>query len=75
MHHELENMKHKISELTKENSKLSSALEVSLKQNEADLIMAKKNADLSKGNHEKLQNELINEKTVKNSLKTQVVKI
>ena len=51
---------------------LSSSLEISLKQNEADLIMAKKNADIAKSNIEKLQNDLENEKTVTNSLRTQV---
>jgi hypothetical protein len=43
-----------------------------LKQNEADLIMAKKNADLSKSNYEKLNNELETEKTINHNLKTQV---
>ena len=54
------------------NKKLSLSLETSLKQNEADLIMAKKNADLAKVNHEKIQNELVNEKTIIENLKTQV---
>ncbi len=52
--------------------KLSSSLEISLKQNEADLIMAKKNADVAKSNLEKLQNDLENEKNISNSLRTQV---
>jgi hypothetical protein len=52
---------------------LSSSLEISLKQNEADLIMAKKNADIAKSNLEKLQNDLENEKNVSNSLRTQVI--
>ncbi len=34
--------------------------------------MAKKNADLAKVNHEKIQNELVNEKTIIENLKTQV---
>ena len=51
---------------------MSLSLESSLKQNEADLIMAKKNADLAKVNHEKIQNELVNEKTIIGNLKTQV---
>ncbi len=51
---------------------MSLSLETSLKQNEADLIMAKKNADLAKVNHEKIQNELVNEKTIIENLKTQV---
>ena len=46
-----------------------------MKQNEADLIMAKKNADLSKVNHEKIQSELLNEKTINANLKTQVSSI
>ena len=54
------------------NKKLSLSLETSLKQNEADLIMAKKNADLAKVNHEKIHNELVNEKTIIENLKTQV---
>jgi hypothetical protein len=52
---------------------LSSSLEISLKQNEADLIMAKKNADLSKANYEKVHNELETEKTINHNLKTQVI--
>lgn len=93
---ELDNYKHKINELLKENSKvnvfniiynwkiiiyfilyfiflqLSTSLEISLKQNEADLIMAKKNADLAKLNIEKIQHELENEKNLNNNLRTQV---
>lgn len=55
--------------------KLSTSLELSLKQNEADLIMAKKNADLSKHNIEKLQLDLDNEKSLNHNLKTQVRRI
>jgi hypothetical protein len=58
--------------LSIKNKKLSLSLETSLKQNEADLIMAKKNADLAKVNHEKIHNELVNEKTIIENLKTQV---
>ena len=53
--------------------KLSRLLENSLKQNEADLIMAKKNADLAKVNHEKIQNELANEQKINENLKNQVI--
>lgn len=52
---------------------MSSSLELSLKQNEADLIMAKKNADLAKLNYEKLQNELETERTLNSNYKTQVI--
>ncbi len=69
---ELDNLKHKITELNKENVRLSSSLEISLKQNEADLIMAKKNTELSKANYEKLQKELEHEKSLNNNLKTQI---
>lgn len=53
------------------NAKLSILLEVSLKQNEADLIMAKKNADLSKHHSEKLQLEAENKRTINKNLNTQ----
>jgi len=69
---ELDNLKHKITELNKENVRLSSSLEISLKQNEADLIMAKKNTELSKANYEKLQKELEHEKNLNNNFKTQI---
>ncbi len=69
---ELDSLKHKITELNKENVRLSSSLEISLKQNEADLIMAKKNTELSKANYEKLQKELEHEKSLNNNLKTQI---
>jgi hypothetical protein len=60
--------------MSKENTKLSNSLEISLKQNEADLIMAKKNADMSKHNLEKLQLELESERTIAKNLATQVTK-
>ncbi|CAF0776388.1 unnamed protein product [Brachionus calyciflorus] len=69
---ELDSLKSKINELSRENSRLSSSLEISLKQNESDLILAKKNSDLAKLNLEKLQTELDNEKIISNSLRTQV---
>ena len=65
-------MKSKIEQLTEENSRLSSSLELSLKQNESDLILAKKNSDLAKLNLEKVQIELENEKSISNGLRSQV---
>lgn len=70
---ELNSLRNKVSDLTKENSRISSSLEISLKQNESDLILAKKNSDLAKLNLEKLQSELENEKIISNGLKTQVI--
>ena len=35
--------------------------------------MAKKNADLAKVNHEKIQNELANEQKINENLKNQVI--
>lgn len=64
--------KQKISEITRENQKLSTSLETSLKQNEDDLLMAKKNLDLSKTNANKLNNELENNKLMIANLKTQI---
>jgi chromosome segregation ATPase len=69
---ELELLRNKMTELNKENVKLSNSLEISLKQNEADLIMAKKSADLSKHNLEKLQLELESERTIAKNLNTQI---
>lgn len=58
--------------MTDENSRLSSSLELSLKQNESDLILAKKNSDLARLNLEKVQIELENEKSISNGLRSQV---
>ncbi|RNA44371.1 hypothetical protein BpHYR1_026176 [Brachionus plicatilis] len=69
---ELNLLKSKIDKLTEENSRLSSTLELSLKQNESDLILAKKNSDLAKLNLEKVQAELENEKSISNGFKSQV---
>ena len=52
--------------------KLSSSLEISLKQNEQDLLMARKNIDLAKLNSKKLNNELENYKKINSNLNTQV---
>ena len=52
--------------------KLAASLETSLKQNESDLLLAKKNLDLAKLSSSKLNIELENEKTINNNLKTQV---
>ncbi len=71
---ELDHLKSRVTEMSKENTKLSNSLEISLKQNEADLIMAKKNADMSKHNLEKLQLELESERTIAKNLATQVTK-
>ena len=60
--HDLELMKSKMDELGKENERMSSFLEISLKQNEADLILAQKNADMSKSNIEKLNAEMERER-------------
>lgn len=68
-------MKSKVDKLTEENSRLSSTLELSLKQNESDLILAKKNSDLAKLNLEKVQAELENEKSISNGFKSQVIVI
>lgn len=72
LQNEVDHLKHKIDDLSRENSRLSSTLEKSLKQNEADLIMAKKNVDLSKHNYGKIENELLNERTLNSNLKTQI---
>lgn len=58
--------------MSQENSRLSNSLELSLKQNESDLILAKKNSDLAKLNLEKVQAELDNEKNISNSFRSQV---
>lgn len=65
---ELNDFKNRLTELNAENSRLSNALEMSLKQNEADLVMAKKNADLAKKNLEQLKNELDRERAYNSSL-------
>jgi chromosome segregation ATPase len=65
-------LREKCAQLSKENSRLSASLELSLKQNEADLIMAKKNADLSKQSIEKIQLEIDNEKSLNQVFKTQI---
>ena len=51
---------------------MAASLETSLKQNESDLLLAKKNLDLAKLSSSKLNIELENEKTINNNLKTQV---
>lgn len=45
---------------------------MSLKQNEADLVMAKKNADLAKSNLEQMKNELERERALNMSLNDQL---
>jgi chromosome segregation ATPase len=65
-------LKTRVADVSKENTKLASSLEISLKQNEADLIMAKKSADASKHNLEKLHLEKDNEKNIIKNLNTQI---
>lgn len=62
----------KSEEVTKEKQKLTASLEQSLKQNEDDLLLAKKNLDLSKLNASKLNNELENNRIMISNLKTQI---
>lgn len=52
--------------------KLTKALEASLKQNEADLVMAKQNADITKINLDQLKNELDRERAQNASLNAQL---
>lgn len=51
---------------------MSTLVESSLKQNESDLLLAKKNAEQSKATIEKLTNDLESEKLINHNLKSQV---
>ena len=53
---------------------MSLLVETSLKQNESDLLIAKKNTENSKASIEKLNNDLESEKVLNQNLKEQVMK-
>lgn len=69
---DLNTFKTKMAQMNEDKIKLSKSLEKSLKQNEDDLILAKKNLDLAKLNVSKLTNELENKDSIIVNYKTQV---